>query len=71
MRWGFLVLLLVGVLALLGSGCEQGLFPVIPCEDRADCELPCEELCASEGEEVMSAECDANGFCECLCMLAQ
>jgi len=68
MRWVLLVLLLVGALALLGSGCEQPLFPAIPCEDQADCEIVCEEACASVGEEVMSAECDANFFCDCLCM---
>ena len=68
MRWVPSLLLLVGALVLLGSDCTQELFAPINCEDNADCELVCEELCTSADEEVMSAECDANGFCDCLCM---
>ncbi len=71
MRWGFVLLLLVGALVLLGSECNQELFAPISCEDQADCEMACEELCALGDEVVMSAECDANGFCDCLCMPAQ
>ena len=68
MRWVFSLLLLVGALSLLGSDCNQELFPPLLCEDNADCEAECEVFCASANEEVMSAECDANGFCDCLCM---
>lgn len=62
------LLLLVGALALLGSDCTQDLFAPISCEDNAECEVACEELCSSAGEGVMSAVCDANDFCDCLCM---
>ena len=71
MRWGSLLLLLIGAFVLVGSDCSQELFAPISCEDQADCEVACEELCALADEIVMSAECDANGFCDCLCMPAQ
>jgi hypothetical protein len=68
MRWVPSLVIMVGALALLGSDCSQELFPPLPCENNAECEAECEVFCASGGEEVMSAECDANGFCDCLCM---
>lgn len=68
MRSIFSVLVLVGGLALLGSDCSQELFAPIGCENDTDCEEACQELCNAAGDEVMSSDCDANGFCDCLCM---
>lgn len=70
MRWILTLLLLLVTLPLLGSDCEQSLFPVIDCETDADCVTPCADECEAIDEELMSAECDANMFCDCQCMPA-
>lgn len=62
------IVFLVLVLMLLGSECNQELFAPISCENDAQCEEACEELCDLGGEDVRSAVCDANDFCDCLCM---
>lgn len=63
-----MLLALVGTVPLLGSECEQPLFPVIDCETDADCVTPCTDECVAIDEELLSAECDANMFCDCMCM---
>ncbi|MEM7437149.1 MAG: hypothetical protein AAF436_18485 [Myxococcota bacterium] len=67
MRWTLTLCLLAGTLVLLGAECDQDLFPVIECESSADCMEPCAEECEAIGEALMSAECDANNFCDCRC----
>jgi hypothetical protein len=59
--------ILVGALMLMGSECNQELFPAVMCEDSQDCTDPCEEFCA---DGVESATCDANDLCECICAKA-
>lgn len=71
MRWLTLLFLLLVALALVGSDCNQDLFAPIICDDNEECENACAELCAESGDDVMSAVCDANGFCDCLCMAAE
>ncbi|MGB5811326.1 MAG: hypothetical protein WBG86_12390 [Polyangiales bacterium] len=68
MRWILTLGLLSGSLVLIGSECSQALFPVISCETSAECFTPCTEECEDLGAVLMSAECDANMFCDCLCM---
>jgi len=67
MRWVPSIVFLAGGLLLLGSDCNQELFVPIICAADVDCEAPCEEFCSAMGDEVESAACDANDFCECIC----
>ncbi|MEM8606918.1 MAG: hypothetical protein AAGF92_07420 [Myxococcota bacterium] len=67
MRSMLTLTLLLTTLVLLGSECEQPLFPAIECETDADCVTPCSEECEAIGEVLLSAECDANLFCDCMC----
>ena len=60
-------LLLLSAMVVFGIGCSDTLFDPITCEETSDCVGPCEVVCTSFGEVVMSNECDANGFCDCLC----
>ncbi len=63
------MLVLLGALLLLGSDCSQDLFAPISCDDDAECEVRCQELCEESGDDALSAECDANGFCDCQCTM--
>ena len=63
------LLLLLGAMVLGGSECDAPLAP-IPCTSDEDCDAECVAACAESGREVEMSACDANMFCECLCMPA-